>query len=42
MTTPWWQFWNPQSGILGGLIFGVILGLIAASPLIILTALTIL
>lgn len=22
----WWQFWRPQSGTLGGMIMGVLLG----------------
>jgi hypothetical protein len=25
MNIPWWHFWNPQSGIIGGIIFGLVL-----------------
>jgi hypothetical protein len=25
---PWWQFWNPLSGLWGGLIFGVLIGVL--------------
>lgn len=24
---PWWRFWNPLSGLLGGLIMGALLSL---------------
>lgn len=24
--TPWWKFWNPQSGAIGGMITGLIIG----------------
>ena len=27
---PWWKFWNPMSGIPGGLILGLVLSLIMA------------
>ena len=26
MNTPWWKFWNPGSGVIGGLIAGVLVG----------------
>ena len=25
MKTPWWKFWEPTSGAIGGLIYGMIL-----------------
>lgn len=29
--TPWWKFWRPQSGVIGGLIMGaVVLAVIRA------------
>lgn len=27
--TPWWQFWSPQSGSIGGYIFGTLAACVA-------------
>jgi hypothetical protein len=26
-SVPWWQFWNPRSGLVGGVVAGVLVNL---------------
>lgn len=31
---PWWQFWHPNSGIAGGAIMGIVIGLLVFVPIL--------
>lgn len=33
--TPWWEFWNPMSGVVGGIIAGLAAALVVFSLLVI-------